>query len=88
MVCRRKWIVCRNEELSMKKSKIYILLHGYKGSTEGYPLAAFKNKKDLLSFVKEKHPEMKAKCRIEPKEMYWQSEDDWMMCDSSTDFFE
>lgn len=72
----------------MKKSKIYILLHGYKNESCGYPIAAFLKKKDLISFVKKEHPEMKAKNRIEPSEMYWQSEDDWMRCDSATDFFE
>ena len=63
--------------------RVYILFHGYRNNTNGYPVAAFRTKKALRDFVK-KQPPFKAVARIEPNEMYWQSEYEWMKAEDQT----
>jgi hypothetical protein len=61
--------------------KIYILFHGWRNNTNGYPIVAFRTKKALRGYVKRHHPDYKGVARIEPNEMYWQSEYEWLKCE-------
>jgi hypothetical protein len=61
--------------------KIYILFHGWRNNTTGYPDAAFKSKKSVRDYVKKKYPEYKGIARVEPNEMYWQSQYEWLKCE-------
>lgn len=61
--------------------KVYILFHGWRNNCNGYPVAAFKSKKAVRDYVVKKFPDMKGTQRLEPNEMYWQSEDYWLRCE-------
>lgn len=64
--------------------RVYILFHGYRNNTNGYPVAAFRAKKALRDFVRKHHPDYKGVARVEPNEMYWQSEYEWMKAEDQT----
>ena len=64
--------------------RVYILFHGYRNNTNGYPVAAFRTKKALRDFVRKHHPDYKGVARIDPNEMYWQSEYEWMKAEDQT----
>jgi len=64
--------------------KLFVLMVGIRGDAQGYPLAAFKTKSDLRKFVKYEYPEAKGTNRIEPNELYWEDDIEWLRCDDTT----
>jgi hypothetical protein len=65
-------------------TKVFVLMTGIVGDDQGYPIAVFKNKKDLRKFVKSEFPKAKGTNRIEPDEMYWENDLGWFKCDDPT----
>lgn len=64
--------------------RVYILSHGWRNNSVGYPVGAFKTKRSVREYVRSKFPQMKGTHRLNPNEMYWQSEGEWMKCDDQT----
>lgn len=62
--------------------KLFVLMVGSIGDSQGYPLAAFKTKSDLRKFVKYEYPEAKGTNRIKPNELYWEDDIEWLRCDT------
>lgn len=63
--------------------KLFVLMVGIRGDAQGYPLAAFKTKSDLRKFVKYEYPEARGTNRIEPNELYWEDDVEWLRCDDT-----
>jgi hypothetical protein len=63
--------------------KLFVLMVGSIGDSQGYPLAAFKTKSDLRKFVKYEYPEAKGTNRMEPNELYWEDDIEWLRCDTT-----
>lgn len=71
----------RNEHTKMK---IYILFQGWRNNSNGCPIAAFRTKKQLRKWVKDKYPDYKVIGRVDPNEMYWQEEFYWLKAENET----
>ena len=67
-----------------KTMKIYILFQGWRNNSNGCPIAAFRTKKLLRSWVSKNFPHYDGKSRIDPNEMYWESEFGWLRCEDET----
>ncbi len=67
-----------------KQMKVYILFQGWRNSSNGYPIAAFRTKKQLRKWVKDNYPDYKGIGRVDPNEMYWQEEFYWLKCEDET----
>jgi len=63
--------------------KLFVLMIGSIGDSQGYPLAVFKTKSDLRKFVKYEYPEAKGTNRIKPNDLYWEDDIEWLRCDTT-----
>jgi len=66
------------------KMKVYILFQGNRNNSNGLPIAAFRTKKLVRDYVKKNYPDYEAIGRVDPNEMYWQEEFNWLKCEYET----
>jgi hypothetical protein len=67
-----------------KEMKIYILFQGWRNNCANHPIAAFRSKKSVRDYVRKNYPDYQGVQRMEPNQMYWQSEYEWLRCEDET----